>query len=249
MSHTFHTTGVVLHRRDYTEYSHMYTVYTKDYGKISAHCRGSKKLKSKMAPYLESHDVLQLFLVQGRSKMTIIGVEHAQRFPKLLEDYRRVLFVSYCLELIDKLMKNGDRDPEVFDLVNDTLRLLSENEKGYDLIMHGFTLKLLVHIGFTPQLYYCLRCEKDLAPHGNIFSFAEGGVICSQCSGFHTVNGLSIQENTIKLLRVLSTNHLEHILTVGMKNDVRHEFAHIVQKYFLYHTDRKIKSLKLLALV
>lgn len=246
MSHTFYAQGVVLHRRDYTETSYIYTLYTREYGKISAHCRGSKKTMSKMAPFLENYDVLRLFIAQGRTRLTIIGVEQAYRFPGLFLDYTKIIYASYCLELIERLMKNDDRDEEVFEIISSVLELIEQSDGYYDLIVYSFTFKLMVALGFTPQLYSCLRCGKDIEPDGNIFSVPEGGVLCIKCAYQGADGGIEVEANTIKLLRVIAGNDLSHIVAVAMEYDIRHQFIHIIQRYFQYHIDRNIQSLKLL---
>lgn len=246
MSHTFSTQGFVLQRRDYTETAHMYTLYTYDYGKIQAVCRGSKKIQSKLAPYLENHDALKFFLVQGRRRITIIGIDYVTRFPNLFQDYQKLVYASYCLELVERLMKNNDRDVEVYELLQKALALLEQQSSGYDLIIHGFTLKLMVLLGLTPQLYMCLKCSEDLAPEGNVFSVGEGGVVCQRCMFNHGVGGIDILDNTIKVLRLMSSHDLDAILVVGMTHDVRTQIALIISRYFKYHIDRNIKSLQLL---
>jgi DNA repair protein RecO (recombination protein O) len=222
-------------------------VYTRDYGKISASCKGSKKLQSKLAPFLENHDVLNLFLVQGRSRMYIIGIDYVERFPALLQDYKKMIYVAYCLEVVERLTRNHDPDVGIFQLLHTVLALIEEYDQAYDILMHGFTLKMLVALGFTPQVFTCVRCEKELNVNGNIFSFAEGGCICPVCQRTHPTHGVDIDANTIKLLRVGIQDELGVLLHLGMKYEIRSQFAHIIQKYLYYHTDRTLRTLKLLA--
>ena len=135
MSHTFYTDGIVLHKRDYTEYSQMYSIYTRDYGKISGHCRGSKKLKSKLSPHMEAFCHVKLHLVQGKRNNQIIGVVRLHTFDNILADYQKILYGSYCLELIERVVNRQDRDEEIFSLLHNTLDLLDKNSDRYDLIL------------------------------------------------------------------------------------------------------------------
>lgn len=249
MSHTFYTTGVVLNKRDAGEYSAFYTIYTREYGKLTVACRGSKKLQSKLAPFLENRDILNIFLVQGRSMCTIIGIDYIERFSRLFSDYKKLLVSSYCMELIDRLIKNNDPDSVLFDILQEILRLIDKKDNGYDLMVHSFTLKVLGGLGLTPQLYGCVRCSEILSPQGNFFSMHDGGLVCSLCKkSFLNNTCIEIADSTIKLLRIVSSNSISDILRMGMNQDIRNQFAHVTQQYFKYHNDCTIQSLRLLAL-
>lgn len=246
MSYTFHAQGIVLNKRDFTEYGNLYTIYTKEYGKINAYCKGSKKIQSKLGPYLENRDILNLFFAQGRSQIILIGVNSYERFPFLFLEYKKILFSSYCVELVDQLMKNNDKDEYVFDILKESLKQIETQSENYDLIMHYFTLKMLVAIGFTPQLYLCLNCNCDIMPNGNVFSIQDGGLFCENCSSKNKLqNKIDISNNTIKLLRMAINNNLVTLFKLGLDITIKSQFAFIVQKYFTYHTDKNIKSLKL----
>lgn len=246
MSYTFHAQGIVLNKRDFTEYGNLYTIYTKEYGKISAYCKGSKKIQSKLGPYLENRDILNLFFAQGKSQITLIGVVSNERFPVLFSDYKKILFSSYCVELVDQLMNNNDKDEYVFNILKESLKQIEIQSENYDLIMHCFTLKMLVAIGFTPQLYVCLNCNDDITLNGNVFCINEGGLFCKKCSSKNKLeHKIDISNNTIKLLRMAINNDLFTLFKLGLDVNIKSQFAFIIQKYFAYHTDKNIKSLKL----
>ena len=53
MSQTYTTEGIILKRKDYQENDRLFTIYSKDYGKIDLIAKGTKKISSKLNSYLE----------------------------------------------------------------------------------------------------------------------------------------------------------------------------------------------------
>jgi len=50
------------------------------------------------------------------------------------------------------------------------------------LLLRRFELRLLMVIGYTPQLLYCAQCTRDLQAHECTFSPRLGGLLCTTCA-------------------------------------------------------------------
>ncbi len=245
MSFVFNTQGFVLKKNDYTETSYIYTIYTKDFGKLNVICRGSKKLLSKLSPHLESFDLLDFNLVQGKTNITLIGVHPIESFRRILLDYKKTSSALFCQELIDKTMKLFDKDEKVFNLLVQTFRLLNENGLSFVLI-YGFIFKVMIFLGFLPNLYQCQFCQTEIIDK-SFFSIKEGSVICDKCVKDFTDNNLVFLDKPILfLLRLISKDDLILLTEYNLSEKHKFQFSSFVKRFFVYHIDCKVKSFKFL---
>ena len=66
MSQTYTTTAIILKRRDYQENDRLFCLYARDYGKIDVLAKGTKKISSKLNPYLEPFYLVKVMIAKGR---------------------------------------------------------------------------------------------------------------------------------------------------------------------------------------
>ena len=60
------TSAFVIKKNDYREFDRIYTVYAQDFGKISLLVRGARRIKSKLAPYLENFGEVRVNFAKGK---------------------------------------------------------------------------------------------------------------------------------------------------------------------------------------
>ena len=70
----------------------------------------------------------------------------------------------YMTELIDVATHEREPAPELFVLLRQTLEELIQTSDPM-LLLRRFELRLLMLIGYTPQLLYCAQCARDLQAH------------------------------------------------------------------------------------
>jgi DNA repair protein RecO (recombination protein O) len=63
---TYHARGIVLRRETWRDAARLYTVYTREAGKLLAIGRGTRKALSKLGAHLEPYTLVDLHLARGR---------------------------------------------------------------------------------------------------------------------------------------------------------------------------------------
>lgn len=247
MSYTFYTQGFVLNKRDYTESSQFYTIYTKECGKLHAICQGSRKIQSKLSPNLEIFGLKKFFLAKGKKNYRIIGIVMQDYFENILNDYQKLVYSSFSHEVTDLLIRSEQKDENVFKLLYDNLALLNKEANGYEVIAYSYVFKLLSELGMTPELFSCVKCRAKLKNSlENKFSLSEGGVICSLCiNKINTSYVYPISDKVLILLRELLEKE-NYIPNLNNENKDSKDFIHIIKSYLNYNVDRNIKSAKLI---
>lgn len=225
------TTGIVLKVVDFSETSCVVTLYTRDFGKVTALAKGARRLRS---PFEGAIDLLAccriVFLRKSVDKLDLLTEAKLQRrFRSASTDLSRFYVGLYVIELVSLLTDPAESQPELFDLVSTTLQDIDTDPSPTLLTVEllAFELKLLAMLGHQPSLFDCVGCGKPIAPlsdnqssnqssdqmPGNRkrvpFGMLVGGVYCQACrAGKRSVVGL--QPETLQLMRQLSDSQADH---------------------------------------
>lgn len=180
---TYRTLGIVLRRRDVREVDRLYTIYTREHGKIEAIARGSRKIGSKLSPHLESFATVDLLIARGKFWDHVAGVEAVLRFPKIGSRFLTGIAASYAFEATDALTKLGWRDWGLWNLLLEYLRTLNNLEEGTSVTglretLRAFICQLMLRLGVAPELNKCQNCKSESA---ELLELAPSGALCSSC--------------------------------------------------------------------
>jgi len=103
------------------------------------------------------------------------------------------------------LAGNEEKDERIWNLLLKTFKILNNHQlsiKSFQLIYHYFFWKLLIILGYKPELYNCPICQKKLIPGPLFFNSQEGGIICNNCFQKSKI-GEKISPETTKILRFI----------------------------------------------
>jgi len=244
MSLIYHTQAIVLKKQDFGEYNNLYVLYTRDLGKVPAVCRGSKKITSKLAGHLEPFAVCDAVLVKGKNFFQIIGTSHARTFNKILLNYQKILYASFCFEVTDNLIKEFEKDERAYNLLLTALEAIDKNDTNLSVISHSFAFQLIHFLGFTPQTHTCIRCNKDITKEGNSYCVYEGGIVCEICSPKVEKELIKICSDNINILRLLSEFKMPLIDSIKISEDIAGEFEYIVRSIIQYYVEKNLRTEK-----
>lgn len=171
--------------------------FTRDYGKLRAVARRSHNPRRQTASYYQPLMLLNV-IVFGRSSQTLyrintVDIVHALR--PLHEDFTLLRSGLYMTELVDVTTQEQHAVPEVFTLYQQALEQLTSTPDP-TLLLRLFELHLLMVTGYTPQIFACVRCAREIQPHECTFSPSLGGLLCARCrfeaQGTFTVSPASL---------------------------------------------------------
>ncbi len=238
------TSAIVLRVVDFSESSCVVTLYTEDFGKVSALAKGARRLRS---PFEGAIDLLSIcrivFLrksVNSLDLLTEAGL--VRRFRSASTHLSRLYAAMYVIELVSALTDHADPQPALYQLTVDTLHKLDELEATGTHLLH-FELQLLNQLGHLPALRQCVECGRAVDPgdHDSVaFGMLGGGVYCDQCrSGKRSV--VKMQRETLEWMRRLgesadtNNNHISTDNKTGSKIDLppgcRGELRGIMDQY------------------
>lgn len=188
MSLLYQTTGIVLGWKNYAEADRWYSILTEEFGKIEFRARGAHKTLAKLAPHLEMVAEVDLLLVNGRLYETVAGVERKRAFPKIYNDYSRLLLAKNSLYLTDFSTRPGQEDDGLYGFICEWLEFieflpeLSGERSAY--LLSVFALRMLAVVGYQPELKQCLFCKRAILSQADKVAWfpLKGGVACKICT-------------------------------------------------------------------
>jgi DNA repair protein RecO (recombination protein O) len=232
----YRTQGFILKKTDRGEVDQLFTIYTKDFGKLEILGRAIRKISSKLRSGVEIFYLSEIEFIQGKSHKTLTDTILIENFPILRKDPGRLSIAYRVSEVLDNLVKGQEADKEIWKMLNETFKKLNnlkiEDEK-LKIIYYYFLWNLLSILGYQPELYNCSLCQKKLLPEKLYFDLKEGGITCQNCfrgkkSGEH------IEPETIKILRVMLEKKWQTLLKLKIESNYLKSLKSISEKY-LYH--------------
>ena|SRR3990167_4460835 len=130
----FHTDAIVLNTKDFGEHDQLVSLYTKEFGKLRAKARSSKKATSKQANFLHIPSVISCSLVLGRQGYILSGIINKTTYGKIFSDLFALGYVLSFFNLVDSVIFDNQKDDKVWNLLkralHDTQSLVGKNNKN-----------------------------------------------------------------------------------------------------------------------
>jgi len=211
------TEALVIRQTDFSETSKVVTLFTRDFGKVSALAKGARRLKG---PFEAAIDLLTacriVFIRKSTDGLDILTeAQVISRFRPNGRDLVRLYGGYYVAELLNGLTEEYDPHPRLFDESLTTLKRLVEApdpKLGPDpklapdpkLVIVRFELAVLREIGQLPAFDACVVCGRDSADDTTwAFWVSQGGLICRDCQKERYEQN-RVQAGTVALLQRLS---------------------------------------------
>ena len=188
--------AIVLKVVDFSETSCVVTLFTREFGKISALAKGVRRPRN---PFEAALDVLSIcrivFLRKKSDSLDLLTEAKLQRrFRATPGQLDRLYAAYYVIELLRLMTDDADPHTRLYDLAEQTIEALDEGALWKPCLIR-FQAQLLEQLGHQPSLYDCVECGKPIEPilAGHVaearshklsrvyFALAQGGVICQHC--------------------------------------------------------------------
>jgi len=184
---TFETEAIVLRAIRFSEADSILSLLTFQRGRVSAIAKGARRPKSRLGGRLQPGVRVHLTLHEGRGDVHgIRGAALVEPNAGLWADSYRLLAASAVLETAMRALPEHEPSDGAYHLTTRALGLLArtsprQRPPRLDPLVLGYRTKLLVAIGFLPQLSGCVSCGGDVA--STAFSARLGGTLCDDCAG------------------------------------------------------------------
>ena len=238
----------VLKTQDYRDTSLLGDFYTRDHGRIRGVVKGIRDTRARFGSTLEPFSLNEILFYKKRKGGDLHLVTHAEvvdEFGALREDLERLATASYCIELVSELVEPEEPEPQIFELLNDTLLFLKSGascKRGARI----FEVKLLAILGLMPEIKNCVLCRA--VPQETVyFNTTIGGIHCKDCAlkNKSLLSGASqpVSKGSLNFLDRVQRSPLKELYPVKVSQEVGAELERLLRRFTDFHLSHKLKTL------
>lgn len=195
----YRTQAFILKKTDLREADQVFTIFTKDFGKLKILGKAVRKIKSKLRAGAELFYLSETEFIQGKNHKTLTDAIAIEKFKNVKQDLEKLEIVSQIAENVDDLIRGEEKDENIWNLLTEVFDKLKIGNCKLKIVYYYFLWNLLSILGYQMDLYHCGNCQKKLIPEKLYFN-SEEGIICSSC--FEGAADKQICPETIKILRL-----------------------------------------------
>ncbi len=239
---TYRDRAVVLRKLDYGEADRIFTLLTREHGKVGAIAKGVRKPESKLGPSLELYGHVDVLLARGRGELDVVA--QVARVPgyRIEGDVERMAHAALIAELAERVCEDRHPIDGVYELAVASLDELAR-ESDPRRASAWFLLTALDLLGYAPQLMSCVSCDKVLAAKPAAFSAEAGGFLCDRCA-MPSMDLVPVA--TIKVLRLMASGDVATYRRLKIEPSLMGSIEAVLQSQLEHHLDRRLKSLAFL---
>lgn len=201
----YRSQGLIFKKENREEFDQLFTIYTKDFGKLEVLGRAIRKSSSKLRSGAEIFYLSEIEFIQGKTHKTLTDAILIDKFKNLRKSLKRLATAYKISEVLDAMLKGQESDEKIWGLLNEIFEKLDNPRMlntEYQMLYYYFLWNFISILGYQQEFYLCSLCQKKLTPENIFFSPGEGGLICNIC-GTSIQQVKEISPNTVKILRII----------------------------------------------
>lgn len=239
--------GMVLQASPVGEYDKRIVLLTRERGKIAAFARGARKPNSTLVSCCQSFVFGTFTLYEGRNSYNVVCAQIENYFERLQEDWERVCYASYFMEVAEYLTRENVDGSDMLKLLYQSLRVLQKGEMSKKLMQYIFELKILCYDGEMPQMYECISCGREVEQEP-VFFAKRGGI----CHGDHVgavsggEQGILLKTGTWRAMQYIVSAPVTKVYSFAVSPEVEQQLGQVAEEYVRYQINHEFKSLGML---
>jgi len=234
----YRTWAFVLGTKEIGESDRLIYLFTRDYGLLEILGKAIRKISSKLKYGVQDFCFGEIEFIQGK-RFKILTDVYLVKNPNAIKKDLRKLRIAYAIsDLTLEFIKQPEEDRNLWDLLEISLRLTGAWQRNVYLIYQFFFWNFLKLAGFGLDFSRCFVCQKKLKPQPD-FIFTNQGIVCFQCAPkLRKKTTFKINQQTLKILKVIEEKDLELLGRLKFKPEVLKELK-VISNYYLNFAKRK----------
>jgi len=227
------TEAVVLRSLDYGETSQIVTLLTREKGKLGVMAKGARRTKSSFGATLQPMAYTQVvFYYKPTRELQILSESsHVESFHRLRRTLESITVGLRIVELVDAMMEEEDRHPEVFALTVQALRRLNRTEARAANLWPYVQLRMARLLGIAPAID---RASVEAVEEEGLLSRANGGVYPADAAPEAPQRA---SRAALRAYAVFARADLDTVMRMELTPEVRREVETLVRDFLRYHVE------------
>ncbi|HVA21847.1 MAG TPA: DNA repair protein RecO [Candidatus Micrarchaeia archaeon] len=245
MATPYRDEGIVLRRVDYAEADRIFTLFTREHGKVGAIVRGARRPRSHLGPVLDLFARCAFQLAPGRGELVVVTQAERLSRPWPGDDLTRTACAAVVAAVADAIQE-GLPIPPLYALVGSTLAATSDPAGDARAELAWFALQGADVLGYRPAVDRCAGCDGPLVDGDAAFAADRGGVLQGRCADLHRAT-LPCHAATLRLLRRMTAGERDLFDRVRWTPSLRDELEALLLAHLAHHLDRPLRAVSLLS--
>lgn len=219
MATRYRTEAFVFAKEDYREADRMFSVFSRDFGRVEILGRAIRNIAAKLRGGIDCFGFSQIEFVQGVRQKTLTDALSLQPGKHIVMSPERLQLAQRISDVLGQCTKGEQKDQEMWNLLVEVFAILDEpNFPGAkcDLLYQYFFWNFMAVLGYCPRLAHCIVCGQNLNVANLYFSIFEGGTVCHSCSG-SVKDAESLSADAVKIMRFVLGRDFNALIKVRVE--------------------------------
>lgn len=143
-------TGMILEVSPVNDYDRRVVILTKERGKITAFCRGARRLNNKMMAATNQFAFGQFKVYEGKNAYNLADAEISNYFEELRTDFEGAFLGMYFLEIASYYTRENNDDTLMLKLLYQSVKAIIKQSLDNRLVRSIYEIKAMVINGEFP---------------------------------------------------------------------------------------------------
>ena len=124
----YRTQGLILKKEDRGEADQLFTIYTKDFGKLKILARAVRKISSKLKSGAEIFYLSEIEFIQGKRNKTLTDSVLVENFKNLRQDLNKLKIAYQIAQKVDEAMPAPEADARIWNLLTGVFKKINDKK-------------------------------------------------------------------------------------------------------------------------
>lgn len=222
---TIKTRAIVLSSIDYKEKDKLVSLFSLEYGKITAKLKSVKAFNAKLK-FAKEPFCFGEFIIQKPANV-ISSVEVIDTFYDVTKSLEKFYNACAVVEIVKKVIQEGETNQPLFVSTLKTLSTICyENKQDYALAK--FMVEILEAMGYQFTLDKCSECGQGFI-NKKWLNLDYGEIVCNACK---SQNCVEISNKCHSALKILKNTEYEKLKTINLAKGSEKECLEILTLNF-----------------
>ena len=175
---------LILKCQDWSETSQVVHLLAREVGRLRCLAKGSRRGLNPFSGPLDCWTAGDaVFSMTDPTRLaTLLELYETERFDGIRRKLPAFYGAACVTELVLAIVPDAERQPELYDLVVEALRMLAASApRECQAVTLAALWRMLAMLGYLPPMDHCVECGGDVPPGPLDFSRSHGGPLCAKC--------------------------------------------------------------------
>ena len=246
------TTGLIIKLCNLNDNDRIFTVLTKDYGKISVIGKGVRSQKHKCFSAMQLFCLSDFVFEKTTGMYYPVSASVKENFFNIRNSVEKVSLATYITDIVNAIPDEFPIEDDYFRFILNSLYLISkidvssgdyiENILKYKCV---FELKTVCENGYSPLCSKCGVCNST--KNIKYFDVTQGASVCDTCGEKNSNSILyQIDNNLHRIIYQITNSDLRSVFSLDFKGVNMYNLSKITEEYLLSQMEIGLSSLEYL---